>query len=80
MKLYPDKQCLIDLAHYKMHFGKYKGCYLVDLPESYLLWFQQKGFPEGKSGIQLQQMLEIKMNGLEPLIRKIRKDFPVDTR
>lgn len=80
MELNTDKQFLIDLAHCKMHFGKYKGRYLVDLPESYLLWFQQKGFPDGKSGIQLKQMLEIKMNGLEPMIRKIRKDFPGDTR
>jgi uncharacterized protein len=76
MEIKPDKYKLIELAHYKMPFGKYKNRYLVDLPETYLLWFQQKGFPEGKLGLMLKSMLEIKINELEPLIRKIQKDFP----
>ncbi|MEB8330431.1 DUF3820 family protein [Flavobacteriaceae bacterium KMM 6897] len=78
MNIYPDKKQLIELAHYKMPFGKFKDRYLVDLPESYLLWFQQQGFPDGKLGNLLKSMLEIKINGLEGLIRKIRKDFPRD--
>lgn len=78
MELYPDKNQLMELAHYKMPFGRFKGRYLVDLPESYLLWFQRQGFPEGKLGNFLKSMLEIKINELEPLIRKIQKDFPVD--
>ena len=76
MEIFPDKNKLIELAHYKMPIGKFKHRYLVDLPEPYLLWFQQKGFPEGKLGTLLRSMLEIKINGLEPLIRKIQKDFP----
>jgi len=79
MEIQPDKKQLIILAHYKMPFGKFKGDYLVDLPEAYLIWFQQKGFPDGKLGQLLQMMLEIKINGLEYLIRKIQKDFPVDS-
>ncbi|MCK0157558.1 DUF3820 family protein [Cellulophaga sp. F20128] len=67
---------LIELAHYRMPFGKYKGWYLVHLPEPYLVWFNQKGFPEGKLGILLKSMLEIKINGLEDIILKIQKDFP----
>lgn len=78
MNIYPDKKELIELAHYKMPFGKFKDRYLVDLPETYLLWFQQQGFPNGKLGNLLKAMLEIKINGLEGLIRKIRKDFPRD--
>ena len=78
MELYPDKNQLVTLAHYKMPFGKFKGKYLVDLPESYLIWFQRQGFPEGKLGNLLKAMLEIKINELEPLIRKIQKDFPLD--
>lgn len=76
MEIIPDKQKLIELAHYRMPFGKFKNRYLIDLPEAYLVWFQQKGFPEGKLGELLKSVLEIKMNGLEPLIRKIQKDFP----
>lgn len=64
---------LIDLANAKMYFGKYQGRYLVELPEPYLVWFKQKGFPPGKLGEQLQQMLEIKINGLEKLIYPLIK-------
>jgi len=77
MEISPDKQKLIELAHYRMPFGKFKGLYLVDLPEAYLIWFRQKGFPEGKLGILLEAILEIKINGLEPLIRRVQKDFPL---
>ena len=76
MQVYPDKKQLVELAHYKMPFGKFKGRYLVDLPESYLIWFQRQGFPEGKLGNFLKAILEIKINELEPMIRKIQKDFP----
>ncbi len=71
-----DKRKLVELAHYRMPFGKYKGRYLVDLPEAYFVWFKQKGFPDGKLGRLLQSMHEIKINGLEGIIYKIQKDFP----
>ncbi|MEL6917889.1 MAG: DUF3820 family protein [Bacteroidota bacterium] len=78
MEIRPDAEKLLELAHYKMPFGKFKDRYLVDLPEPYLTWFQQKGFPSGKLGELLRAMYEIKINGLEPLIRKIQKEFPKD--
>jgi len=71
-----DKNLLIELAHYRMPFGKYKGRYLVDLPEAYYVWFKQNGFPKGKLGNLMLSMHEIKMNGLEPIIKKLQKDFP----
>ncbi len=67
-----DPQFLADLAHCQMPFGKYKGRYLDQLPEAYFVWFRQKGWPKGKLGIQLQSMFEIKVNGLEYLVRNIR--------
>ncbi len=63
---------LVRLANAKMPFGKYEGRYLIDLPEHYLVWYKGKGFPDGKLGMQLEQILEIKTNGLEPLIYKLR--------
>jgi len=73
-----DKRALIELAHYKMPFGKYEGRFLVDLPEAYFVWFKRNGFPKGKLGNLMQSMHEVKINGLEAVIRKIQKDFPVD--
>ena len=59
---------LIELANARMPFGKYEGKLLIELPENYLVWYQSKGFPKGKLGNQLTQMMEIKLNGLEKLI------------
>jgi uncharacterized protein (DUF3820 family) len=41
-----------------------------------LVWFRQKGFPTGKLGALLSATMEIKENGLEDMIRRIRKEFP----
>lgn len=71
----PNKEALIELAHYRMPFGKYKGQFLVDIPEYYYTWFKQKGFPPGKLGRMMTQMHEIKINGLEDLIYTIKRDF-----
>jgi len=69
-----DKQFLIDLAHTKMPYGKYKGNYLIDLPEHYIVWYHAKGFPKGKIGMMLGLVYELKLNGLEHLIRNIQKN------
>jgi uncharacterized protein len=65
-------QRLIKLANYKMPFGKYAGRYISELPEAYIIWFRNQGFPKGELGEFLTEMLEIKANGLEYLLRKIR--------
>lgn len=72
----PDPHELIKLSHSKMPFGKYKDRYLIDLPEFYLVWYKNKGFPNGVLGQQLQLVYELQLNGLEDLVRTIRKKFP----
>jgi uncharacterized protein (DUF3820 family) len=67
-----DKEILLELVQLKMPFGKYKGIVIADLPEPYLVWFMQKGFPKGKLGMLLQTMYEIKLNGLEYLLKPLR--------
>lgn len=68
----PDSSILLELANTKMPFGKYAGRVLMDLPEPYLVWFHQQGFPKGKLGEQLQFLYEIKLNGLEGLLKPLR--------
>ena len=67
---------LIELAHAKMPFGKYQGRFLIDIPETYYVWYKNKGFPAGKLGNQLAMMYEIKLNGLEVLIKNIKNKYP----
>ena len=69
----PDTRDLLKLAEAKMPFGKYAGTRLIDLPERYVVWFAQKGFPEGELGRMLQAVYEIKLNGLEYLFNSIKK-------
>ena len=72
----PEHEALLALAHAKMPFGKYAGRYLVELPETYVLWFKGQGFPSGKLGDQLRAVEEIRTNGLEDVIRSIRERYP----
>ena len=67
---------LIKLAHTKMPFGKYKGRFLINLPEYYIVWYKNKGFPAGTLGEQLKLVYELKLNGLEELIHNIKKKYP----
>ena len=75
--LQPNKDFLIKLAHTKMPYGKYKGRDLIDLPEYYVVWYHNKGFPKGKLGDMLIQVYELKLNGLEYLIRDIKERYPL---
>ncbi|MCE3258695.1 MAG: hypothetical protein K0S12_336 [Bacteroidetes bacterium] len=69
----PNPQILLDLVSVKMPFGKYEGVLLCNLPVSYLEWFNRKGFPHGKLGMQLQTIYEIKLNGLEYLLQPLKQ-------
>lgn len=71
--LQDSRKELVELANARMPFGKYEGKLLIELPEHYLVWYQNKGFPKGKLGNQLAQMVEIKLNGLETLIYPLVK-------
>lgn len=65
---------LTHLANARMPFGQYKDRYLIDLPDHYLVWFQRHGFPEGKLGLMLRSVLEIRTNGLEKLLIPLRRN------
>jgi uncharacterized protein (DUF3820 family) len=66
-----DKNHLVKLANTRMPFGKYANRLLIDLPEPYVVWFKQKGFPKGELGKMLEEIYEIKSNGLEHILQPL---------
>lgn len=68
----PEHEHFLKLARAKMPFGKYAGTRLIDLPEPYVVWFSNKGFPPGQLGEMLREVYEIKLNGLEYLFAPFR--------
>jgi uncharacterized protein len=71
-----DRNDLLELAGTGMPFGRYRGRPLIDLPEPYLLWFADNGFPEGRLGRLMALALEIKINGLEYLLKPLKPTQP----
>lgn len=71
--MFNDQQFLVEAINQTMPFGKYAGRKLLQLPEPYLVWFHSKGFPEGKLGSQLALMYEVKLNGLEGMLKPLLK-------
>ncbi|UZR94911.1 DUF3820 family protein [Chondrinema litorale] len=68
-----QREILLQLTRMKMPYGKYEGRVICDLPANYLNWFANKGFPKGKLGVLLETMHEIKLNGLEYLLKPLRR-------
>ncbi|MBC5992639.1 DUF3820 family protein [Pontibacter cellulosilyticus] len=69
----PNSDMLLSLVRMKMPFGRYKDTLLCNLPVSYLEWFSREGFPDGKLGMQLATIYEIKVNGLEYLLEPLKR-------
>lgn len=69
------KKDLVEILNAKMPFGKYVDKPLVYLPEFYLTWFKQKGFPKGKLGRQLAALQDMKANGLEDFLIETFKKY-----
>jgi uncharacterized protein (DUF3820 family) len=68
-----NRAFLEKLLKTRMPFGKFKGRFLIDLPEPYVVWFARQGFPKGELGKMLQIVHEIKINGLEYLFDPLRR-------
>lgn len=71
-EIFFDTDILKQIVTEEMPFGKYKGQKICELPVYYLEWFSMKGFPEGKLGMWMSTIYEIKLNGLEDLLKPIK--------
>ncbi len=71
-----SSEILLELVNVRMPYGKYKDRLLCDLPVSYLEWFNRRGFPPDRLGIRLAAVYEIKLNGLEYLLKPLKKPRP----
>lgn len=74
----PDFDQLVEIARKGMPFGRYRGTLLIDLPEPYVVWFRNRGYPRGRLGELMATLYEIKANGLESLLAPLRR--PSDPR
>ena len=68
----PDLEMLVEIARMRMPFGRYAGTRLIDLPEPYVVWFRNRGFPRGRLGQLLATLYEVKANGLEAMLAPLR--------
>ena len=73
--MFQDRQFLIDVSKMRMPYGKYKGTFIIDLPEQYVVWYHNKGFPKGKLGQMLGLVYELKLNGLEDIVREVKRRY-----
>lgn len=70
--IHPDSKILIEIVTTRMPFGKFQGRFLDQLPVSYLEWMARTEFRNDKLGMLLATIYEIKINGLDDLLRPLR--------
>ena len=71
-----DPELLRCVVHWRMPYGRFHTMKLIDLPEPYVVWMYRNALPEGKLGRVLALLFEIKVNGLEPMIRELARRWP----
>ncbi|TVR18405.1 MAG: hypothetical protein EA391_02375 [Balneolaceae bacterium] len=69
-----DPTFLIRLVNARMPYGRFKGRFITELPVFYLEWIHRKGYPSGNLGQYLSTMHEVKINGLEHILKPIIRD------
>ena len=72
----PATADLLEAVAMRMPFGRFKGERLIDLPEPYVVWFRGQGFPAGALGQRMALVYELKVNGLEKLVRPMLEAKP----
>ena len=66
------RQLLNEMVMTKMPFGQYENTVLCNLPVNYLEGLSAIGFPNGKLGILLQALYEMKIGGTEYILEPFK--------
>lgn len=64
---------LIDMMKTRMPYGKYEGRFIHQIPSHYLEWMSRQSWPAGKLGQYLATMYEIRINGLEDILKPLMR-------
>ncbi len=74
------RNLLEEIGATRMPFGKFgikayppAGVPIMDLPEEYLAWFKERGFPKGRLGELMAQVCEIKAVGMDQVFDPLRQ-------
>lgn len=74
------RNLLAEIARTRIPFGKFgikayppAGVPIMDLPEEYLCWFLERGFPKGRLGELMAQVCEIKNLGMDSVFDPLRR-------
>jgi uncharacterized protein len=74
------RNLLGEIGQMRMPFGKYgriavppDGMPIHDLPEEYLFWFKERGFPKGRLGELMAVVCEIKGVGMDSIFDPLRQ-------
>ena len=74
------RNLLAEIGTMRMPFGKFgikeyppSGVPIMDLPEEYLVWFKERGFPKGRLGELLAHVCEIKEVGMDSIFDPLRQ-------
>lgn len=74
------RNLLVEIAGTRMPFGKFgireyppSGVPIMDLPDEYLVWFKDRGFPKGRLGELMAQVCEIKSVGMDQVFDPFRQ-------
>jgi uncharacterized protein len=74
------RNLLIEIGKTRIPFGKFgikfyppSGVPIMDLPQEYLAWFYERGFPEGRLGELMAEVWQIKSVGMDSVFDPLRK-------
>jgi uncharacterized protein (DUF3820 family) len=74
------RNLLAEVGQTRIPFGKFgikayppAGVPIMDLPEEYLAWFKERGFPKGRLGELMAWVFEVKAVGMDQVFEPLRQ-------